>query len=208
MKKLAIVFGGLVVLIFLSLFSCHKCGPFPNMYKTIGLYWHIAIATYSEDSISWSARWATPNDSIIYNEFSIEIEPIKETYYAQSFDEIKFDFVSSAYACDPALPQTDERIDSMVIVSSKDFNVIHVAGEDLSDLFDIIPVDFVNGLYRERFDLKEYISTNPTVPWRMFLILKEPPDLVSDYEFLVKYYQEGIDSNYFEFLTDKVVIIK
>jgi hypothetical protein len=40
----------------------------------------------------------------------------------------------------------------------------------------------------------------------MVLILKGPPELTEGFEFTVKYYQDGIDYDYFEFDTPRIVI--
>ena len=95
----------------------------------------------------------------------------------------------------------------MIILSAKDFNINHLSGKDLSDLFDVVVLDHANGIYYEKYNLNDYIETNPSVPSELTLILKEQPDLTTDFEFLINYYQKGIDkNNFFEFTTNKFVI--
>lgn len=47
---------------------------------------------------------------------------------------------------------------------------------------------------------------DPFVPDQMTLLLKSPPDSTMSFEFKVEYYQDGVDYNYFEFTTNKVVL--
>jgi hypothetical protein len=104
------------------------------------------------------------------------------------------------------LPQTDEKIDSIAIIAAKDFDTAHPAGSDLSDLFDVIILDYASNIYFEKYALGDYLKTNPFVPNELVLILTEQPDSTTDFNFLVRYYQDGIDYDYFDFLTDKIVI--
>ena len=94
-----------------------------------------------------------------------------------------------------------------MILSDKDFNINHSSGSDLPDLFDVVVFDIPNDIYYIKYGLKDYLATNPNVPDQMTLILKEKPDLTTDFEFLVKYYQKGIgDNDFFEFTTSKIKI--
>jgi len=43
--------------------------------------------------------------------------------------------------------------------------------------------------------------TKPTVANKPTLILKSPPETTGEFEFTVKYYQNGIDLSFFEFKT-------
>ena len=207
-NKLLILLGGFLILNLFGLFSCEdKCGPFPNRFKIIGLDWVNYKAIYSDTADTRLLLSDIENDSVDHDKYAILIAPKQETYYAQNTQKLHFSFIQSAYACSPPIPETDEKIDSIVILSESDFNLNHPSGNDLSDLFDIVVLDHANGIYHEKFDLNDYLSTNPNVPSELTLILKEQPDLTTDFEFLVKYYQNGIDDNdFFEFTTKKIVI--
>lgn len=206
-QKVILIFTGSFFLFVIGLVSCeNECGPFPNKFKIIGLDWYTYKATYSETSVPMLILSDIENDSVVYNQYSILIAPIQETYFAQNFNNWNFNLIKTAYACSPLIPETDEKIDSIVIKSTKDFNENYPSGSDLADLFNVIVRDLANNIYYEKFSLKDYLGTNPSIPNELTLILREQPDLVTDFEFLVKYYQDGIDHDYFEFTTNKIVI--
>ena len=181
-NKLFILLGGFWILFLIGNFSCDTCGPFPNKFKMIGLDWFNYKAIYSDTASTRLKLLEIANDTV------------------------DFSLINSAYACDPAIPQTDEKIDSIVITSAKDFDINHPSGIDLSDVFDVVVLDDANGIYFEKYTLDDYLDTNPYVPNELVLVLNKQPDLTTDFQFLVKYYQNGIDYDYFEFVTDKIVI--
>ncbi len=207
-SKLLILLGGFVFLILFGLFSCEdKCGPFPNKFKIVGLDWVNFKAIYSDTADTRLLLSDIENDSVKYSEYSILIVPRQETYFAQIASKWNICLIQSAYACSPVIPTTDEKIDSIVILSESDFKLNYPAGKDLSDMFDVVVLDHAIGIYHEKYDLRDYLASNPNVPSKLTLILKEQPDLTTDFEFLVRYYQNGIDENdFFEFTTNKIVI--
>ncbi len=208
--RIILIFSVYFAMFIIGLISCDEindCGPFPNKFKIIGLDWANYKAIYSDTSDTRLLLSYIDNDSVIFNEYSIFIAPRQETYFAQKSIDWNFNLIQSAYACSPVIPTTDEKIDSIVILSHKDFDTNHPAGTDLSDLFKIVVLDNANGIYYVKYGLKNYLSTNPTVPNELTMILKEQPDLTTDFEFSIKYYQKGIgDNDFFEFTTDKIVI--
>jgi hypothetical protein len=208
MKKKQLIFiSGFFIIILLGLFSCEeKCGPFPNKFKVVGLYWKNYQATYS-DTAGGVLLGHIENNSVIYNKYSIFITPDQETYFAQNARKLTFNLIQSAYACSPLIPTTDEKIDSIVILSGSDFNANYLSGKDLSVLFDVVVFDRAKGIYYEKYNLKDYWASNPYVPTDLTLILKEQPAVTTDFIFQVKYYQKGVDGNdFFEFTTDKIEI--
>lgn len=207
--KVKLIFTGSLILFIIGLLSCeNECGPFPNKFKIIGLDWHNYKATYTVTPDTELELSDIENDSVVYNQYSILIVPIQETYFAQNFNNWNINLIKTAHACSPIRPLTDEKIDSIVINSTKDFNENYPSGSDLADLFDVVVLDLANNVYFGKYNLKDYLGTNPSIPIEMTLILREQPDLETDFEFLVKYYQDGIDHDYFEFTTNKIVIIK
>jgi hypothetical protein len=191
----------------ISLISCNKCGPFPDKFKTLGLEWNIYGAVYSDTAANKLSLSEIVNDTVAYNLYAIRIKPETEYYFTVNQNYNSFELINSVFACDPALPTTDERIDSIIIITDKDFDSNYPAVTDLSDLFDIVVIDETNYTVQEKFKLNSYLETKPTMPRYMTLILNSPPNLTTDFEFTVKYYQDGIDHNFFEFKTYKVVII-
>jgi hypothetical protein len=209
MKNKLFILLGVFSLIFLSgIISCDKCGPFPNKFKIIGLEWFNYKVIYSDTTHPKLMVSEIDSDTVEYIMYSIFIKPRQETYFAQNLNRWNFSLIHQAYACSPATPQTDEIIDSISITSSKDFDITHPSGNELSDLFDIIVLDYANGIDYKHYTFNDYIKTNPAVPNELVFILTAPPDVTTDFEFLVKYYQNGIDYDYFEFSTRKIVIKK
>jgi hypothetical protein len=168
--------------------------------------WFNYQATYSDTAGTRLILSEIEDDTVVYNMYSIYIKPKQETYFAQHTSRWNFSLIHSAYACDPGIPQTDEKIDSIVMTTNKDFDSSHPAGTELSDMFDVVVRDDANGIYYEKVTLKDYLDTNPYVPNELVLILNKQPDMTTDFQFLVRYYQDGIDVDYFEFTTDTIVI--
>jgi hypothetical protein len=206
-KNVILILTGSFFLFFAGLISCESddCGPFPDKFKVIGLDWRNYQATYSSDSGIILSE--IENDSVQYNHYSIFISPRQLTYFSQITSNRSVKLIQSAYACSPIIPKTDEKIDSIAIVTMKDFDANHLSGSDLSDLFDVVVLDHAYGIYYEKYKLKDYVRTNPFVPSELTLILSEQPELTDDFEFQVKYYQNG-ENDYFEFSTNKIVILR
>lgn len=205
-NKLFILSCGFLIMFLIGIFSCDKCGPFPNKFKISGLDWFNYSAVYSDTATTRLMLSEIANDTVDFNMYAIVIKPRQETYFAQHSSRWSFSLINSAYACSPGIPQTDEKIDSIVITSAKHFDFNHPSGTGLSDVFDIIVLDDANSIYYEKYTLKDYLDTNPYVPNELVLLLNKQPDLTTDFQFLVKYYQDGIDYDYFEFTTDQIVI--
>jgi len=207
-NKILALLGGSLFMLVLGLFSCDpNCGPFPTKFNVVGLDWHIFKAIYTDTEVNKLMLSEIENDSVEYKHYAIDIDPEIETYFAKVYDKWNFSLIQSAYACSPPPLTTDEIIDSIVIVSETDFDLNHSSGTNLSDLFDIVIRDDANSIWFDKYDLDDYLATHPNVPNNLTLILKEPPDVTSEFEFLVKYYQNGIGTNdYFEFTTNKIVV--
>jgi hypothetical protein len=208
-NKIILIFTAYVSLFVLGLVSCgDDCdGPFYSKYKTIGLDWHNYRVNYAPNSNTNLILREIEGNAVLYNEYSIFIKPEQVFYANQNSTGRKFDLVHAAYACDPVvIATTVEKIDSIVISSAKDFNESHRAGANLSDLFDVVVRDNSNNYSKKNYNLNDYLALKPLVPNELTLILKEQPQATTDFEFLVKFYQKGVDKSYFEFLTNRIVI--
>jgi len=207
-KLLVNLVGGFLFLM-AGLISCEKCGPFAGKFKVVGLDFSTQNAEYSETAErKLTLSLVEKNDTISYNLFSILINPEIEGIFSLHQKMPKFDLVSTAYACSPPIPTTDERIDSILITTNKYFDEQHPAGTNLSGLFDVVVFDEVNNIFYERFKLKDYVSTKPSVPGLLVLVLNNPPAKSEAFEFTVEYYQDGVDFDFFEFKTQEVFIQK
>ena len=192
----------------LSVLSCNDCGPFKDRFKLKGLNWSTQEVVYTDTAIYKLQVFPITNDSVIYDRYAIQILPDVEYYFAQHMDHLNFSLINSAYACSPAPAITEERIDSIVIVSSKNFDATHLAGTNLAALFDVIIFDEANYIYEEKYPLVDYLLTKPDVPNQLILILNSKPGQTEEFQFTIKYYQKGIDIDYLEYVTDPVVIMR
>lgn len=198
----------LLTIIIIGIVSCDNstdCGPFPDKFKLTGI---TLILKESHNSDGDSFQYIT-NDSVVYSKFTITILPQTKSYYSSNINKPLFGIVNSAYACSPSRPPTtDEKIENIEIICNKDFDSSHSAGNNLADIFDIIIKDYHKFNY-EKYDLIEFLSQNPvsTEP-DIYLVLKAPPEKTGEFEFTIKYTQDGIDFDYFEKTTNKIVITK
>lgn len=210
MKKIFFIIAtGYFLVLISALLSCDNlmddCGPFPDKFKVTSLKWNnVKISSSERINQDFSIQF----DSVKYNEYGIQIIPITTTYFSEMRKNTSIHFIQSAYACSPITPTTDEKIDSILIFTDKDFDLNHTAGKELSELFSVIVSDNNNTLYQEKYDLNQYVVLNPGVPEEMVIFLKSPPIVSAFFEFTVKYYQKGIDEDYFEFKTNKIFIEK
>lgn len=209
-KRLVLIFIGYVFLFVTGVASCgiDNCGSFPNRFKTVGVDWFNYSATYSDSSETRLILNPIENDSVDYDRYSILIMLRQETYFAENSHHGSFSLVTTAYACSPVAPKTDEKIDGIVITSTKDFDVNYPSGSDLSELFNVVVVDHSENVDDRNYSLADYMESNPFVPSELTLILREQPQLTTDFEFLVRLYLDGIDNDYFEFSTNSIVIKK
>jgi hypothetical protein len=191
-----------------GIISCDDCGPFPDRFKVTDIDWRTYEAIFLETQNNKLNLAEINQNSVLYNKFSIFIEPRKETYFSVINKINSINLIGVAYACDPTPPETNDNIENIEIFANKDFNSNHLSGENLVGIFDIIIFDAENEIYYEKFDLETYLISKPKVPTEMTLILKDAPIETSDFKFTIKYYQNGKDVNYLEFETNSIEIRK
>ncbi len=206
MKKIIILLvGGFVFCFLASVFSCNQCGyGKPMKRKVVDMEWSVQKAVNLDTSLSKLTISDIENDSVYYGHFSIILDPRQISYIAQmdADNSWNFNMFQTLHACD-IIHSTDERIDSIVIVSSTDYDAQHPAGTNLEDLFDAALINRGDREY-ERSTLVQYIYSNPMVPDnRIILFLNKQPDIPGLFEFNVKYYQTGVENNsVYEFDTE------
>lgn len=208
-KKILIILSVYFIILITGLVSCeiiNPCGPFPDKYAVSSLDWQLYSAIYSETEDMKLNISELETDTVDYREFALKIVPYYQTYFSKNQSNAPFEFLTSAYACSPVDPTTDDIIDSIKIFCTSDYNSDYQAGTDISGLFYLIVYDQSGNINFQRFGLNEFTSSRPTVPTEMFLMLKESPDAMKEIEFNVKYYQEGKEMDYFEFKTNKITI--
>ena len=184
-----------------GIFSCKndKCGPFPNRYKLVSMNGKSYQVT---DTTTGNVQLAEiDSDTLNFDQYAIYLKFGIATYYAGT----GFNWFSAAYACSPVEPTTDETIDGIRITSDKDFDPAHPAGSDLSDLFDVIPAYYHLSIYpSDRYDLQQFIATQPKAPDELTLLLKARPDHPDIFSFQVAYHQDGVEHHSFEYTTSPV----
>ena len=95
-------------------------------------------------------------------------------------------------------------ITNIEIFSNRNFSSEYTSGENLAELFEIVAL-YRNSEY-QRSNLNEFLNSEPNVPDEIFLMLKSAPETTESIQFTVKYSQNGIDMNSYEFATETVVI--
>lgn len=97
----------------------------------------------------------------------------------------EFDFIPSAYACNPPDLQSFENINDIVIVSSEDYDEKHPAGTDLKDIFQVRSPS--SGSH---YNIFEYLNVKPKIE-DVELSLIKAPDIEKYFTFIVTYHYEG-----------------
>ncbi len=206
-KKIKFFIKSYIIILFLGIISCDDCGPFPNKFK---------ITSFNSETLSleiinenYQIKLSNPeNNSVLFSKFSIRLNAESENYFASN-GTMKNNFIMSSYACSPAPPETDEKITNIEIFANNDFNSVNKAGDNINHLFDVLVLDFFNSFpYYNKFDLREYINSNPSTANELIFILKEAPEQTSNFIFEIKYYQNGIDLNEYSFVTNAIEIRK
>ncbi|GGF50322.1 hypothetical protein GCM10011339_43610 [Echinicola rosea] len=167
--------------------------------------WYNVIVSFSEDEVIIDDA---SSDTVRYDQYAIVMVPRQETYYGQGEKGWGLNFIQPTYACSPVTPKTDERVERITVLSSRDFDADHPAGTDLAGLFDVVVNE---GWYysQEPMRLVDYLKTDPLVAAQIILVLTSEPEITTGFEFLVEYYQDGVEDNdFYSFTTDQIVIKK
>jgi hypothetical protein len=201
-KIFTLFIGYFLLTVITGLMSCDDCGPFPDKFKVTSIDWNTYKVTFTPDNLTLSEII----NGVSFNQLGIYLKPKTQTYF--SFEKSNYTLITGLYACDPLIPTTDDRIINIEITANKDFSDDYPLGTDLSALFDIVISDWHTNISTEKYDLKEYLQTNPFVSQEMTLILKYAPQTTDEYKFTIKYYQDGVDLDYSEYTTDDIMVIK
>lgn len=191
--------------------SSTDCGPFPNKFKTTGFTTSIHQVEFPDSLGPRPQLSPIMGDTLGTGPLAIQMQPDIETYYAHRFEESPLQVLPSAYACSPALPSSDEVIEDIRIYGDTNFGDDHLAGDDLSALFDIVVYrksranDGYHG-YR-RFDLNTFLARDPTAAYTLFLVLEESPSTTTEVTFTVEYEQNGRGLSSYSFRTEPVVLL-
>ena len=180
------------------------CGPFEDKFKTTDFSSAARKATF--DSLKVEPNLSPiEDDTLDEGHFAVRMEPVKMLYSQKSTSSGSFQIISSAYACSPPIPTSDEVIKDIRIYSDKDFNDGYPAGKDLAELFDVVVLNRAEYGYR-RFELPNFVEQKPNAADKLILILKARPETTSSFQFTVEYEQEGKGLANYDFETNPVVL--
>ncbi|MBC8345403.1 MAG: hypothetical protein ISR82_01810 [Candidatus Marinimicrobia bacterium] len=200
----------IIIISFLPLFiggiSCDDCPESEDRFKVTSLIWGEWEASYSENARPQLKFSEINNGSVRYNKFAIVNSVEKETYYSLSERLNQIFTTNTLLACQRPPPRTDEKLNDIKIFSNRDYNLDYLYNSNLADLFDVIISSWTTGESDVKYNLVDYLKSNPFVPNSMTLILREPPSSTNEFEFRVEYYLDGIDHDYFDHLTKRIII--
>lgn len=208
-KTIILLVSGFIVCFLASVFSCNQCGYSNIVRKVVDMNWSHQKAVYHDSTLYRVNLSDIENDSVFFEHFSIIISPVQIEYTADaSFDHNwNFNMFQTLHACDPQAV-TDERIDDIIITSSSDYDAEHPAGTDLADLFDMVYFYRKNIGVSLKFSLEEYLDSSPMVTeYEWMLFLNKQPDMPGFFDFNIKYFQSGRETNAsFEYNTGEIYL--
>lgn len=208
-KKISVIFILYVVFLFVGVFSCdisEPCGPFPDKFKVVGLEYNVLKVEYSQGTGFEIKEFKINIDTLNHTNFALFVRSMKETYFSMLNRAKSFSLIQPIYACTPIDPTTDEKIENIEIFCDKDWNDDFPAGTNLAPIIDVVIYDQVNNIYNQLYTLEAFLAKNPDAVDQMTFMINTPPSETDKYTFIVKYYQQGIDEDYFEFETLQVNI--
>ncbi len=183
--------------------SCRQtaldCGPFPNRFDVTGFITNEKQVFFRTDSTRSLQLSSISSDTLSFDEVALEITAIQDTYIAAKKPVYRFRLVPAAYACSPAIPVTDDQINSITISSESDFNESYPAGENLADLFDVYANYLQKGPRLTTDTDFDIIGSN--VPESLVLLLNTPPEFSNEFEFNVRIDVDGKQLDEFKYTT-------
>lgn len=209
-KKTIAVYLLIVSFSLIAVVSCNltddDCGPFNDKFKTVDFQTGFMNVSISENP-SLNLQYRTlESDTIEFYSFGIAMFPIGEFYSLSSKQLHSFSLIPSALACSPPIPVSAEIITGIEIFSNRNFNSEYISADNLAELFEVVVL--YRGSGYQRSTLNEFLSSEPTVPDEIFLLLNLAPESTEPIQFTVKYSQDGVDMESYEFTSNAVVVTK
>src|SRR5690554_229257 len=200
-KKTVVIYFTLVSLFIIIAVSCNitgdDCGPFDDKFKTVEFSTDLNNISISNNP-SLNVQYSTlESDTIGFDKLGLTMIPVGESYSLNSERVNSFSLIPSAFACSPPIAVSEETITDIDIFSNRSFNSEYIFGENLDELFEVIFL--YRGSGYQRSNLKEFLSSEPNVPDEILLVLKSAPETTEPIQFTVKYSQDGIDMDSYEF---------
>lgn len=170
-KRVAIIFG--VIYTFQVFLACVDCGgPGEDRYELNNITAHHIDNTGDQYTMTTANQVSKSAYGILV---TFEIS------YLAKVSENSFSLITSSYACSPVQELHGmDTISNMEIRSLQDFDAEHLAGSDVSDLFEIVNMGEVKKLddYVDRFGSGNTHDANSC-----YLMLKTPPTGTGPFEF-------------------------
>jgi hypothetical protein len=180
----------------------YSCGPFGSpRYDIVGM--NVKPTTYEQMPENLGRPVATINldaaNTISNGNFILVFtadttsNPTNAPSLARQSFRFNFSLLSSAYACSPPMPYTDELLSAINITSDSDFSADYPAGSDLNALFDmqyhengtLLKTD-ANG-ERSHYTLSEYNELSYAATQYFQLRLNQAPQNGSHHQFSIEY---------------------
>jgi hypothetical protein len=209
MNKLLLIFMALCISVSIWLLSCeeinpHPCGPFNNRYFSSGMTVStLKILSYDSTPARYEFSYLEDSDTVPFNRLALRLMPVKEFYRVTALPQRpSFSIFSEAYACSPPIPYADEKTDSIIITSTRDFDQTHQSGHDLADLFDVAVIDRADDI-NYRMSLTDYLALHPNTKDELILFLKKAPQKTNDFIFKIQYYR-SLGTNHSVFAVESI----
>jgi hypothetical protein len=133
--------------------------------------------------ISLKSKEITDTSVVRHNYLRVSIK-FSGKYYSEVIRNLSF--ISSALACDPGEPYSEEKITAITITANQDFDALHPAGTNLNDVFYVQ----YYSLSGSTFTIEEFLKTSPKVGNLLFL-LASAPDVQKQIQFTITYEFDG-----------------
>lgn len=208
-SRTVVSLAGIAVLFTFMTISCEAptdldCGPFPDKFRVTDFSTSIKNVTYYDSSPRSVQLSDIQGDSIQFDKFAIQMYPVTEVYFSSVLDRFNIQIIKKAYAYSPIVPASDDRILDIQIYSDQDYSAEYPAGENLAELFDVYALYMRDG--SRRVDLVDFISEEPKAPDQLIFLLKSGPSEAPEFQFSVRYFQDGKKLTEFDFTTDPIII--
>ncbi len=180
------------------------CGPFKDRFKVTDFITEINKIAFLDTLNTEIQLLIMDSDTLRFDEFAITMHPVAEYYFSNKHSHIQNPFISTAYACSPVIPVSDEKIKDIRIFSDRDFTGEYAAGDNLVALFDFIVLYHTSGYHRYSPD--EFLTGDRPVPDQLNLVLNTGPQSAGQFTFTVEYLQDGFVLDEYEFTTEEITI--
>jgi hypothetical protein len=185
-------FGALMlfcVVYTVALVSCNlgnDCGKAVKMdYRTVNLeVKNLKLEEHNSSAQTYSFKAVAEGEELKFHEYFWEIY-FKKELFSQKKANLNSSIMSSAFACDPVIPDDVEELLSITVISNSDFNNEYPKGTDLSPILDVLVAQISSEIKYERLKLKDFIDSKLKGEDLIYLVFNTPPSVDQLYQFEV-----------------------